>query len=96
MFYKFINENTIRKAPIPLNIDGKDVFTNSENIHNQQGYYAIKTTDCPQNEKSYRPIYELKDNLIIQKWEEVEVEGDEATIKDYHEALAKLGVDVDE
>ena len=69
MFYKFIDENTIRKAPKPLNIGGKDVFTNSEEIHNKQGCFRLEKAEYPQDEKSYMPTYELKENVIYQHWE---------------------------
>lgn len=72
MFYELINKYQIKKAPYPLNIADKDVFTNCENIHNEQGYYALIRTDYPQDEKSYQPYYELEDNKIVQKWEEIE------------------------
>lgn len=70
MFYKFINESTIERAPKPLKIDGKDVFTNSEEIYNGQGYYRLKQTEYPQDDKFYMPVYELKDGVIIQSWVE--------------------------
>ena len=70
MFYKFIDQNTIRKAPKPLNIGGKDVFTNSEEIHNSQGYYRLINTEYPQDEKAYQPIYSLENNTIVQGWVE--------------------------
>lgn len=73
MFYKFIDENTIREAPKPLNIGGKDVFTNSEEIHNSQGYYRLVNTEYPQDEKAYQPIYSLENNVIVQGWVEVEI-----------------------
>ena len=73
MFYKFIDQNTIRKAPKPLNIGGKDVFTNSEEIHNSQGYYRLVNTEYPQYEKAYQPIYSLENNVIVQGWVEVEI-----------------------
>ena len=68
MFYKFIDQNTIRKAPKPLNIGGKDVFTNSEEIHNEQGYFKLVNTEYPQDEKTYQPIYIVKDNTIVRGW----------------------------
>ena len=71
MFYKFIDENTISKAPKPLKIGGKDVFTNSEQIHNEQGYYGLIYTEYPQDEKHYESKYVLEDNIIKQVWVEV-------------------------
>ena len=73
MFYKFINESTIERAPKPLKIDGKDIFTNSEEIHNSQGYYRLVNTEYPQDEKAYQPIYSLENNVIVQGWVEVEI-----------------------
>jgi hypothetical protein len=73
MFYKLINENEIKKAPKPLKIDGKDVFTNSEKIHNEQGYFRLLTSDYPQDDKYYIPKYKQIGTLIIQEWVEGEV-----------------------
>ena len=73
MFYSFIDENTIKRAPRPLNIDGKDVFTNSEKIHNKQGYFKLVEADYPQDDKNYKPTYSLQDNVIVQAWTEVEI-----------------------
>ena len=77
MFYKYINENTIKIAPNPLVIDGKHIFTNSEEIYNENGYYKLVQTEYPQDEKSYEVKYVLKDNAIHQLWvngKEIEVE----------------------
>jgi hypothetical protein len=68
MFYKLINENEIKKAPKPLKIDGKDVFTNSEAIHNEQGYFRLLTSDYPQDDKNYQPNYRQQGVYIIQDW----------------------------
>jgi hypothetical protein len=68
MFYKLINENEIKKAPKPLKIGGKDVFTNSEKIHNEQGYYRLLTSDYPQDDKIYQAKYKQIGTLIVQEW----------------------------
>ena len=68
MFYQFINETTIKKAPKPLKIDGKDVFTNSEQIHNEQGYFRLLTSDYPQDDNFYFPKYKQIGTLIVQEW----------------------------
>lgn len=73
MFYKFIDESTIKRAPKPLSINGKDVFTNSEEIHNENGYFRLVVIDYPQDEKTYKPIYTMKDNTIVQGWLETDV-----------------------
>ena len=79
MFYKFINETTIKKAPKPLKIDGKDVFTNNEKIHNDNGYYRLIQAEYPQDDKHYELRYQLQDNVIIQSWIEVTFDGSKET-----------------
>lgn len=74
MFYKLIDENTIEKAPNPLLVDGKHVFTNSEKVFNENGYYKVIHTEYPQDEKYYESKYVLEDNTIRQVWVEVEQE----------------------
>ena len=77
MFYQFINEQTIKKAPKPLKIGGKDVFTNNEQIHNEQGYFRLLTSEYPQDEKHYEARYELQGNVIVQSWVEVIIDDTE-------------------
>lgn len=72
MFYKLINATKVEKAPKPLKIDGKDVFTNSEKIHNEQGYFRLIQAEYPQDDKCYEARYKLQDNAIIQEWIEAE------------------------
>ena len=74
MFYKLIDEHTIEKAPNPLLVDGKHVFTNSEEVFNQNGYYKVVKTEYPQDEKYYESKYVLEDNTIRQVWVEVVIE----------------------
>lgn len=72
MFYKYIDENNIKVAPYPLHIDGMDIFTNSEEIYNQQGYCKVQSNEYPQDGKCYKPFYLIEGNIIIQSWEESE------------------------
>ena len=72
MFYKFIDENTIKPAPHPLTIGDKYVFTNSERTYNEQGYYRLKSAEYPQDENVYVSKYVLKDNVIVQSWKIIE------------------------
>lgn len=72
MFYQLINENEIKQAPKPLKIDGKDVFGNSEKLHNDNGYYRLSEMLYPQDGNSYEPIYRLEGNVIIQEWKVAE------------------------
>lgn len=72
MFYKLINENTIEKSPKPLRIGNKTIFTNSEKIYNEQGYYKVVSAEYPQDDKIYKPTYTLENNVIIKGWVEIE------------------------
>ena len=74
MFYKFLNERMIKLAPTPLKINGKDVFTNSEEMHNRQGYYKLESAEYPQDEKVYNPTYSIQGNVIFQSWYEITAE----------------------
>ena len=73
MFFKLIDDTKIQRAPNPLKINGKDVFTNSESIHNQQGFYELVVTEYPQDDKYYISKYAMQNNKIIQNWVEVEM-----------------------
>ena len=72
MFFKIIDKHTVEKAHRPLKLDGKDVFTTSEEIHNEQGFYRVVNAEYPNDEKAYRPIYTMGDGVILQTWEEIE------------------------
>lgn len=72
MFYALINETTIKKAPNPLKINGKDIFTNNEKIHNDNGYFKLIQAEYPQDDKFYFSKYKLEGNVIVQEWVEGE------------------------
>ena len=77
MFYKLINETTIEKAPNPLLVDGKHIFTNSEEVFNKNGYYKLTKTDYPEDSKYYENKYTLMDNIITQVWVEIKIPEEE-------------------
>lgn len=77
MFFKIIDKYTLEKAPRPLKIEDKDVFTTSEEIHNTQGFYRVVETEYPNDDKAYRPIYTMGEGVILQIWEETQSEADE-------------------
>lgn len=77
MFYKYINEDTIKIAPNPLVVNDTHIFTNSEEIYNENGYYRLVQTEYPDDEKYYEIQYVLEDNIIRQVWvESKEIEQD--------------------
>ncbi len=78
MFFKLIDKYTVEKAPRPLKTEGKDVFTTSSEVHARLGFYKIIETEYPNDEKAYKPIYTMGDGVILQTWEEVSNEVDEA------------------
>ena len=73
MFYK-ITETGLEKAPNMFEINGKYVFTNSEKIYNENGYYKVKTLPRPQDNNAYKSIYRFENNTIIGDWEIIEAE----------------------
>lgn len=74
MFFKLIDKHNLEKAPRPLKIEDKDVFTTSEEIHNEQGYFRVENAEYPNDDKEYRPIYTMGEGVILQSFEEIEVE----------------------
>ena len=71
MFFKLKDNNTVEKAPRPLKIEGKDVFTTSEEIHAGLGFYRVVNAEYPNDEKAYIPIYTMGEGVILQEWEEI-------------------------
>lgn len=74
MFYKFISDTKIEKAPKPLKVGGNDVFTNSKKIHNENGYYKLSRAEYPQDDKNYEPRYTLNNKTIVESWVEVTID----------------------
>lgn len=73
MFYQYIDTKTCpTAAPYPLIINGKNVFTNDKKLYNNHGYYEIVSTPYPQDGKEYSPLYNLKNNSIVQEWGRIE------------------------
>ena len=92
MFYKLIDENTIEKVSNPIIANRKHIFTNSEEVFNENGYYKIEKAEYPQDEKYYESKYVLEDNVIRQVWVEVEIE--EFIEEEYQEVLKEQEKDI--
>jgi len=72
-YFELINRNTIKPAPNPLRIDGRDIITTYEAVYNANGYYRVEREPYPDDtEYICTPYYELKNNVITQKWEQGE------------------------
>ena len=87
-YYEFINRKTIKPAPRPLRIDGEDIITTDETIYNENGYYRLVRENMPSSTQVaapgeepakkdvYLPYYEREGNIIYQRWEKAETEGE--------------------
>ena len=68
-------------APLPLVINGENIWTNVEKVYNEQGYYVIERTQAPTKEGYYYTYYwEMGNNKIVQHWEEHEEPKSEETV----------------
>lgn len=72
--YGKLDENKkLTYAPIPLVIDGKNVWTNIGEKYIDEGFYPIERTSEPVKEGFYyTPSYEILNDKIIQNWDEHE------------------------
>ena len=62
-FAKINESGALEYAPLPLVINGENVWTNIEGTYNEQGYYLIERTDTPIKEGYYYTDYwELENN----------------------------------
>jgi hypothetical protein len=68
LFYRLIDSQHIEKAPMPLQVSRQNIFSNSEKLYNQNGYYRIVKEAYPTDGGVYEPLYELKDNVIYMTW----------------------------
>ncbi|MGN0806822.1 MAG: hypothetical protein ACI4MN_00015 [Candidatus Coproplasma sp.] len=92
--YKFakLNENgALEYAPVPLVIDGVNVWTNEETKYNALGYYKIERTEMPEKEGYYyTDFWELSENKVVQRWEEHENPVPEPTEEEQYAEAAKI------
>lgn len=92
--YKFAKPNesgALEYAPVPLVIDGKNVWTNEEAKYNSLGYYEIVRTEMPEKEGYYYTAYwTLEENKLIEKWEEHENPVPEPTEEAEYAEAAKI------
>ena len=97
MLYNFISETQIKKAKFPLKADDKLIFSSDAAELAQYGIYPLVETPMPIEDGYYAtPKYRIEDNKIVKEWELIPLPPEEATAEDYEEALARMGVDVDD
>lgn len=70
-FGKLDASGNIQYAPIPLVIDGTNVWTNVGASYTKEGYYPIVRTEAPDREGCYYTSYFVLDgSVIVEKWKE--------------------------
>ena len=90
-FAKIKEDGGLEYAPLPLVINGENVWTNIEGTYNEQGYYLIERTDTPIKEGYYYTDYwELSENKIVQRWEEHENPIPEPTEEEQYAEAARI------
>ena len=92
--YKFakLNESGgLEYAPLPLVIDGVNVWTNIEAEYNKLGFYEITKTEMPEKEGYYYTVFwELENNKIVQRWQEHENPIPEPTEEEQYAEAARI------
>ena len=97
MKYGKITNEQLKFLKQPIHSENGELFTNDESILFGYGYKKIVYTDPPEAEGFYpEPKWEETETEIVQVWELVPLPPEEATAKDYEEALLRLGVDFNE
>lgn len=90
-FAKLNESGGLEYAPLPLVINGENVWTNIEGTYNEQGYNLIERTDTPIKEGYYYTDYwELENNKIVQRWEEHENPIPEPTEEEQYAEAARI------
>ncbi len=75
MKYGKIINNELFIAQNPLKLEDKIVYNPTDKIYEENGYKPITETTRPVEDGFYFvPIYEERENYIIQKWEKYEEE----------------------
>lgn len=78
-FAKVNEDRQPEYAPIPLVINGENVWTNIAEKYIECGYYPIERTESPEKEGVYYTDYwVIEDGKCAERWEEHEEPADEA------------------
>ena len=90
-YAKIKEDGAIEYAPLPLVINGENVWTNIEAEYNALGFYEIKRTEMPEKEGYYyTDFWELADNKIVQRWQEHENPVPEPTEEEQYAEAARI------
>lgn len=90
-FAKIKEDGALEYAPLPLVINGVNVWTNIEAEYNKLGFYEITRTEMPEKEGFYyTDFWELAENKIVQRWEEHENPIPEPTEEEQYAEAARI------
>ena len=90
-YAKIKEDGGLEYAPLPLVINGENVWTNIEAEYNALGFYEIKRTEMPEKEGYYyTDFWELAENKIVQRWEEHENPIPEPTEEEQYAEAARI------
>ena len=90
-FAKIKEDGALEYAPLPLVINGVNVWTNEEAKYNALGFYEITRTEMPEKEGYYYTVFwELENNKIVQRWEEHEAPIPEPTEEEQYAEAARI------
>lgn len=90
-YAKIKEDGALEYAPLPLVIDGKNVWTNIEAEYNALGFYEITRTEMPEKEGFYyTDFWELAENKIVQRWQEHENPIPEPTEEEQYAEAARI------
>ena len=74
---KFINENMVEFPPINDNERGIINYFADDELLEADGYLPFVSAEYPADGKNYNAVYEVKDGIIYQSWQEVISEQEE-------------------
>lgn len=90
-YAKIKEDGALEYAPLPLVINGKNVWTNIEAEYNALGFYEITRTAIPEKEGYYyTDFWELAENKIVQRWQEHENPIPEPTEEEQYAEAARI------
>lgn len=93
-FAKVNESGELEFAPLPLVINGDNVWTNIPEAYIENGYYPIERTKAPEKEGFYyTDFWAFENNKCVQKWEEHEIPEEpeiEDDVAEYAEAAKIL------
>lgn len=75
---KFINENMVEFPPVNDNTRGIINYFAAPELLEADGYLPFVSTEYPADGKNYNAVYEVKDGIIYQSWQEIISEPEDA------------------